>query len=102
MSWIHIADLVRSLEHFLENPQTQGIYNITAPEPVTNRGFTAELGSILNKPARLPIPGFALKLALGQAATLALDGREVLPARLLESGFQYQFSQLSKALDDLF
>ena len=101
MSWIHIADLVKSLEHFLENANTQGIYNITTPEPVTNRGFAAEMGRSLNKPNWLPIPGFAMKLALGKAATLALDGREVLPGRLLESGFQYQFSQLPQALDDL-
>ncbi len=47
------------------------------------------------------VDGFAMKLALGKAATLALDGREVLPGRLLESGFQYQFSQLPQALDDL-
>jgi len=102
MSWIHIADLVKSLEHFLENANTQGIYNITAPEPVTNRVFAAEVGRSLNKPIWLPIPGFAMKLVLGKAATLALDGREVLPGRLLESGFQYQFSQLPQALDDLY
>ena len=102
MSWIHIADLVNSLEYFLLNKQTQGVYNITAPVPVTNRVFAAKLGRILNKPAWLPIPGFAMKLALGEAATLALDGREVLPVRLLESGFQYQFSQIQQALDDIF
>jgi len=101
MSWIHFADLVKSLEHFLENPNTQGIYNITAPEPVTNRRFAAEISSSLNKPNWLPIPGFAMKLALGEAATLALDGREVLPGRILESGFQYRFSQLPQALEDL-
>ncbi len=101
MSWIHIADLVKSLEYFLENANTQGIYNLTAPEPVTNREFAAEMGASLNKPDWLAIPSFAPKLALGEAATLALDGREVLPGRLLESGFQYQFNQLPQALDDL-
>lgn len=101
MSWIHITDLINSLEHFLENTNTQGIYNITAAQPVTNQEFSAIMSRSLNKPDWLHLPSFALKITLGEAATLALDGREVLPGRLLESGFQYQFSQLPEALDDL-
>ena len=102
MSWIHIADLVKSLEFFIENPQTQGVYNITAPKAVTNQEFTSQVSSTLNRPTWFSIPSFLLKLTLGEAATLALDGREVLPKRLLEAGFQFQFNQLSTALDDLF
>ena len=102
MSWIHITDLVKSLEYFIENPQTQGVYNITAPEAVTNQEFASQVSSTLNRPTWFSIPSFLLKLTLGEAATLALDGREVLPKRLLEAGFQFQFNQLSTALDDLF
>jgi uncharacterized protein (TIGR01777 family) len=102
MSWIHIADLVNSLEYFLENRQTRGIYNLSAPHPVTNREFASALSTALNRPTWLPLPGAVLKLALGEAATLALDGREVLPGRLLESDFQFRFGILAQALDNLF
>ena len=102
MSWIHITDLVKSIEYFIENPQTQGIYNITAPKPVTNQEFTAQLSSTLNRPAWFSIPSFLLKLTFGEAATLALDGREVAPNRLLAAGYQFRYNQLSTAVDDLF
>jgi uncharacterized protein len=102
MSWIHIADLVKSLEYFIENPTTQGVYNITAPCPVTNQEFGSQLSSTLNRPSWLPIPSFLLKIMFGEAATLALDGREVLPKRLTEAGYQHQYNQLSAALKALY
>jgi len=102
MSWIHITDLVNCLEYFLLNKQMQGVYNITAPKPVTNQEFVTILSRSLNKPAWLPIPSFAFKMAFGEASTLALDGREVLPLRLLETGYRWQFDRLDQAIKDLF
>ena len=101
LSWIHIQDTVKSLIHLLENPQTQGVFNLTAPNPVTNREFADQLGSVLNRPVWFPIPSILLKAALGEAATLALDGREVLPGRLIDSGFSFQYKDLRTALTNL-
>ena len=101
LSWIHIQDTVKSLIHLLENPQTQGVFNLTAPNPVTNREFAEQLGSVLNRPVWFPIPSILLKAALGEAATLALDGREILPGRLIDSGFSFQYKDLRTALTHL-
>ncbi len=101
MSWIHINDVVRAMIYILDNPQLQGVFNLTSPEPVTNQAFAQELGSALKRPAWFAIPNFALKLLLGEAATLALDGRQVLPARLQRTDFRFQFPEIAPALEDL-
>ncbi|MEJ2412686.1 MAG: TIGR01777 family oxidoreductase [Anaerolineales bacterium] len=101
MSWIHITDVVSAIKYFLLHPDSRGIYNLTAPEPVTNLTFAHTLGKALHRPVWLPVPGLALKLLLGKAATLALDGRQVFPSRLLASDFRFQYRELPAALDDL-
>jgi len=101
MSWIHIADAVSAIKYFLLHADSRGIFNLTAPEPVTNLTFAHTLGKALHRPAWLPVPNLALKLLLGEAATLALDGRQVFPARLLASDFHFQYRELPAALDDL-
>lgn len=101
MSWIHIADIVSAIKYFLLRPDSQGVYNLTAPKPVPNKTFAHALGRAIHRPAWFPVPSQALQLLLGEAATLALDGRQVIPARLLESDFQFQFQELPAALDDL-
>jgi len=102
MSWIHIEDVVQAYRHFVQHPNTQGTYNLTSPTPVDNRTFSASIGKTLSRSNWLTVPAAALKLALGEASTLALEGREVLPRRLLESGYEFQFNQIDKALINLF
>jgi len=102
MSWIHIKDVVQAFRYFIEHPNTQGIYNLTAPTPVDNISFSAALGRTLSRPNWLTVPAIAVQLALGEASTLALEGREVLPRRLLESGYEFQFNQIDSALINLF
>ena len=101
LSWIHINDLVNSIIFLLENSQTQGIFNLTAPMPVQNQEFTRAIAAVLNKPAWLTVPDFLLKLLLGEASTLALEGRSVFPKRLLDAGYAFQFDQVESALADL-
>ncbi len=101
MSWIHIEDVVRSYHYFINERSTQGVYNLTAPIPVNNKAFSSSLGRSLNRPSWLAIPAGAVNLLLGEASTLAIDGREVLPQRLLESGFEFLFKNIDSALDDL-
>jgi NAD dependent epimerase/dehydratase family enzyme len=82
-------------------PKYQGIYNLTAPTPATNLEFAQLLGKTLRRPMWLPVPAIALKAALGEAATLALDGRPVYPSRLLQAGYQFTYPDLEKGLQDL-
>jgi uncharacterized protein (TIGR01777 family) len=101
LSWIHIQDLVSSIRFLIDAPQLQGAYNITAPVPNTNQAFSKVLGKVLRRPAWLPIPAPILKIALGEAATLALDGRPVFPTKLIKAGFQFHYQDLEDSLHDL-
>ncbi|TFG49825.1 MAG: TIGR01777 family protein [Anaerolineales bacterium] len=101
LSWIHIHDVVQAIKFLIEQPQTQGIYNLTAPNPVDNQAFAQSLGKTLNKPVWLPVPAIIFKLGLGEAATLALDGRQVFPTRLLEAGYQFKYFTLQPGLDNI-
>ena len=86
------------MQHLL-TADVSGPVNLTAPTPVTNDEFTRELGRAVGRPAMIPVPGFALSLALGEfARTSLLVGRRALPARLLESGFRFTHPELSTAL----
>jgi len=101
LSWIHIDDLVAAIRYLIDNQFNQGVFNLTAPNPIQNRDFALQLGKILKKPVWFPVPIVVLRLLLGEASTLALDGRQVFPTRLLDSGFGYRFDQLDFALKDL-
>jgi uncharacterized protein (TIGR01777 family) len=100
-SWIHITDTVRALRFLIENQEAQGVFNVTAPEPVTNKQFGRALGSALNRPSLMPVPGFAMRLALGEVASTVLEGQRVLPQRLLEMGFSFDYPTIDAALQDL-
>jgi len=102
LSWIHIQDIVESILYLINDPKHQGVYNLTAPQPATNREFAHHLGQTLRKPVWLPVPAVVLKAALGEASTLALDGRPVYPSRLLNTGYQFAFPDLKDSLEDLF
>lgn len=100
MSWIHRQDLVAMIIWLLNSERQSGVYNGTAPAPVTNREFSATLGRILNKPAKLPLPGLVLKLAFGEMSRLLLTGQRVLPKRALDGGFRFLYPVLDEALRD--
>lgn len=102
MSWIHIDDVVQAFHHFIKYPNTQGVFNLTAPKPVDNKTFSTIISRTLKRPNWFSVPAGALKLAFGEASTLALEGQEVLPRRLLETGFEFKFNQIDSALNDLF
>ncbi|MBY5922173.1 TIGR01777 family oxidoreductase [Ferrimonas balearica] len=101
MSWIHRDDLVAMLCYLLENDHCRGIFNGTAPQPVTNRAFGQALGQTLGRPAFLPAPAPVLKLALGEMSSLLLTGQAVLPRAAEAAGFQFQYPELNAALADL-
>jgi uncharacterized protein (TIGR01777 family) len=100
--WIEGDDLARAILFLLETPQTKGVYNLTAPEPVRQIAFVRAVASRLSRPAFVPAPAFALRLALGELAdALLLASARVVPERLTQAGFQFERGTLSAALDKL-
>ncbi|HSH15234.1 MAG TPA: TIGR01777 family oxidoreductase [Verrucomicrobiae bacterium] len=101
-SWIALEDLIRGLAFLLENDAVSGPVNMVAPEPVTNQDFTSALARALDRPAWLPVPGWAARLALGEMAReTLLAGARVLPETLLRQGFTFQHPTLEPALRHL-
>ncbi len=101
MPWIHIKDQVRAIRYMIENEEAAGVYNVTAPNPVTNRDFGKALGQTLARPSFFPAPAFAMKAALGEMSTILLDGQRAVPKRLLDEGFTFDYPVVQEALDDL-
>lgn len=99
MSWIHRDDAAAAVAHLLHQGEAGGAFNVVAPEPVTNAVFTQTLGRVLQRPTAVTAPAAALRLIFGQMAeeTLLASTRAV-PARLVESGFAFQYAQLEPAL----
>ena len=99
MSWVHMADVVHAAQFLLEREDLKGIFNISAPTQVDMRQFARALGKACSRPAWLPVPGFILRLFLGQMAEeLVLNGQKSVPARLEKSGYTFHYSNLEQAL----
>lgn len=98
-SWIHLEDLASLIVAGLTDSQMQGTYNATAPNPVRMNDVCQALGKALNRPSWLPVPPFALDLLLGDGAKVVLEGQQVLPKRLVEQGFQYQYERIGNAIE---
>jgi hypothetical protein len=101
LSWVHRDDTVGLLLFALEQPELRGPVNVTAPEPVTNADFARALGAALHRPAVLPVPAFALKVAVGEMSEAVLGGQRVLPRRAQEAGYRFQHPDLPEALRSL-
>ncbi|HEY3451697.1 MAG TPA: TIGR01777 family oxidoreductase [Myxococcales bacterium] len=101
VSWIHLEDLVSILAAAIEDARYAGPINAVAPAAVPQRQFARALGHGLSRPALVPAPSLALKLALGEAASALLESQRVEPKRLLELGFQFRFPELSGAIADV-
>ncbi len=101
LPWIHLHDLVELLHLSLEQEAYAGPLNAVAPHPVEQATFTAALAGALGKPARLPVPAFALRLRLGEAAAVALSSCRALPQRAQALGFVHRYPTLDKALAQL-
>lgn len=101
IAWIHLEDAVGLIARALTDAQLHGPLNVVAPVPVRNREFSAALGAALRRPARLPVPAFALRLLFGEAAFPILASLRVVPAALRQAGFEYAFPELAAALSDV-
>lgn len=103
MSWIALEDIVGIIRFSLETNLLSGVANSVAPNPVQNTEFTATLARVLHRPAILPAPGFALRLALGEMAdSLLLSSQKVCPGKLQSLGYRFLYRELEPALAAIF
>ncbi len=102
MSWIDVQDMVGAIHHILKTDLLHGPVNMVAPKPVTNTEFTKTLARVLSRPAILPMPAFAVKLAFGEMGeTVLLGSQRVEPAQLVTSGYPFRFSDLQSSLENV-
>lgn len=101
MSWVHIDDVIAAISNATEDSNFAGVYNLTAPHPVSNLEFTKTLGKALGRPTIFPAPAGMLQLILGEMSQLLLKGQRVYPKRLEQQGMSFQFKNLESALKDL-
>lgn len=99
--WIHPDDYIRIMFFLIENEEIEGPVNAVAPQITDNKMFTNALKKVLHRPAFLPVPKFALKLAMGEGSILAWGGQKVVPKKLLQHGFSCTFPEIRPALKDL-
>lgn len=100
--WVHMADQIGIMRLALERDDVSGPLNLTAPNPVRVREFARELGAALHRPALVPAPAVALRLALGEAAESLLVSQRVRPTKALDTGYRFRFPELPAAFGDLF
>jgi uncharacterized protein len=100
--WIHIDDLCAMFLQAVEQQSMQGVYNAAGPQHNTNKEVTKAIGKAIGRPVFLPpVPGFVLKLMLGEMAQMIVNGNRISNKKILETGFNYQFKTLDTALENL-
>jgi uncharacterized protein (TIGR01777 family) len=100
-SWVHIKDLAEAFTFLLKHPEISGPVNVCSPNPVRNKDLAKALGKALHRPSFMPAPGFMIKLVLGEFGSVILEGQRVIPRRLLDSGFAFQYPEIDKALQEI-
>lgn len=101
MPWIHIEDIANLFIFLSKQTALNGIFNGTAPAPVTNAEFTQTLAEQLHRPAVMRVPACVLKLALGELSELLLGGQRALPENARAAGFEFHYTELKPALNDI-
>lgn len=101
MPWIHVADVAGLVAAALDEGTYRGALNAVAPEPVTNAGFTRELGAALGRPTPFPVPAPLLRLGLGEMSGILLASQKVSPAAARSRGYRFRFPDIASALRDL-
>jgi hypothetical protein len=104
MSWIHERDFVRAVEWLIEHDEVEGVVNLAAPNPVSNEEFTRVLRQAMGKHIAIPSSGWILRFGAWMMRTepeLVLKSRNVVPGRLIERGFRFEFPRWTDAARDL-
>jgi len=101
-SWIHEEDLANIHLFLLDQKRISGPVNCTAPTPVRNGALAKVLGEVLSKPTFMPaVPGFVIRMIMGEFGSVLLNGQRVLPKRLLSMGFRFRYPEIKKALQSV-
>lgn len=102
MPWIHIKDMINSILYCIDNEELAGEINLTAPNPVTNEDFTQVLGKVLSRPTFMSMPEWVISLLMGEMGKeLLLNGKKVIPSKLLNAGYNFEYTDLQPALTDI-
>ncbi|MDP3301404.1 MAG: TIGR01777 family oxidoreductase [Sulfuricurvum sp.] len=101
ISWIHLQDLVRGCLFLIENQTLEGIFNFTAPEPISNLQQTKKMGHYLHRPTFMNMPSWLVKLIFGEGSCVMLDSKEVYPKRLREAGFTFAYPTFDSAMEQI-
>jgi hypothetical protein len=97
-SWVHIHDLAEAFVFLLKHREITGAVNLCSPNPVRNKELGKAVGKILHRPSFMPAPAFVIKLFLGEFGSVLLKGQRVVPGRLLDAGFKFQYPDIEEAL----
>lgn len=100
-SWIHAEDCVRIYLLAADSKNIKGALNGTSPNAVTSKQLSQSIGEVLKRPALFTVPGFALKIVLGEFAESLLTGQRVYPEKAIDAGFNFKFNYLKEALENL-
>lgn len=101
MPWIHMQDMLNSINFLLKHSECEGPFNLVSPHAVTNYQFTAELAHTLDRQAFFNIPKSVIRPLLGESSALLLASQRVVPEKLIEAGYHFSFPEIEEALADL-
>lgn len=99
--FIHIDDLVSAFVWAIRNKEIRDVFNLVVPNPISNKQFTSQLAKKLNRPALFTVPAFILKIIFGKASQLIIQSPEIIPKKLLETGFIFMRPTIEESLDDI-
>lgn len=101
MPWIHIDDMLNAMLFLLNQPSLKGPFNMVAPTPVRNQQFSEQLAKVLHRPCFMRVPAVAVRCLMGESAVLVLGGQQAVPQRLIDAGYQFRYSALQPALEEV-
>ena len=99
--FIHINDVIDAIVWGISNKNANGIYNLVAPQMIDNRQFTKALAKAVKRPAIFTVPAFALKMILGETSSLLLQNPMVIPEKLTQQGFRFEFPDIESCLEQI-
>lgn len=102
LPWIHLDDEILAIRFLLNNENANGVFNLSAPNPVTNKEMSKELSKVLGNIVPAPVPSFAFKMMFGEVSTIVLDGQRAVPSRLLELGYNFKYTTIAQALNAIY
>lgn len=99
--WVHMDDVIGLIIHAIDKPDVRGAMNVAAPEHGTMKEFAKALGSVLRRPSFFPVPEFALRLAVGEAAEAIVASARIVPSKAIKTGYRFQFTDTRAALRNI-